>query len=653
LLEGARNDDTHPMPIVFLLSSWATKRQPLTEWLIAELHTKYQIPTGIATSWVEADKVLPLLDGLDEVTAPHRAACIKAINTYRQEHGLLPTVVCCRQADYFALSTPLQLRAAVVVQPLTTEQIESSLTSGGEDLAVLREALHRDADLRTLVSTPLMLNVLIVAYRGASSEQITTTVSPTRMQEQIIASYVQRMLLRRTPSTHYTLQQTIHWLSCLARQMKQQNQTIFYIEQMQPDWLLSPRMLWAYNWWAVTLPNIVIGILVGLTFTAYTNRNFISGILLGGLVGGLLSVKKNMQQPTTASGKAKPIPWQRLLQWLLVGLFVGLIQWRFFGLNTGLTYGLGSILLQIFLVKSNHAQPSSQKLLPAWRIRWQRLIRSSALQNGLLVGSLFWLRLGLVYRPSAGLGYSLSVGLVAGLLSLLLIGKSTTVQLTDKLIWSWTSIGRSLRSLHHIGASLLIATLVSLSVGLSVRQIYSLRLGLSLGLIYGLNYWLLVGLFRGVSSETIADQQRVAPNQGIHSSAYKGLVLGCISALSVGLSVGLSFSLGFNLKTGLIAGLAVGLSAGLLAGLLKGGLVALRHSILRSLLWHADSMPRHYPHFLDYAAEHMLLRKVGGGYIFLHRLLLDYLADLEAKPDADTCLPQEKHSPDTMLIKSM
>jgi hypothetical protein len=33
--------------------------------------------------------------------------------------------------------------------------------------------------------------------------------------------------------------------------------------------------------------------------------------------------------------------------------------------------------------------------------------------------------------------------------------------------------------------------------------------------------------------------------------------------------------------------------------------------------------------FLDHAAERILLRKVGGGYIFVHRMLLEYFANLE------------------------
>src|SRR5262249_1187611 len=119
LLERARQDEAHPIPVVFPLSSWATRRQPLTAWLSSELQPISQISPPLATSWIETDQVLPLLDGLDEVAAPHRTACVEAINTYRQGHGLLPTVVCSRQSDYLVLSTRLLLRTAVIVQPLT------------------------------------------------------------------------------------------------------------------------------------------------------------------------------------------------------------------------------------------------------------------------------------------------------------------------------------------------------------------------------------------------------------------------------------------------------------------------------------------------------------------------------------------------------
>ena len=67
------------------------------------------------------------------------------------------------------------------------------------------------------------------------------------------------------------------------------------------------------------------------------------------------------------------------------------------------------------------------------------------------------------------------------------------------------------------------------------------------------------------------------------------------------------------------------------------------------MLWRNGSLPWDCVSFLDYAAERILLRKVGGGYIFLHRLLLDYFADLETKPgEASPGVgKQERRQPET------
>jgi hypothetical protein len=36
--------------------------------------------------------------------------------------------------------------------------------------------------------------------------------------------------------------------------------------------------------------------------------------------------------------------------------------------------------------------------------------------------------------------------------------------------------------------------------------------------------------------------------------------------------------------------------------------------------------PRDYVRFLDYSVELVLMRKAGNGYVFLHRMLLEYFA---------------------------
>ncbi|MEP0877194.1 hypothetical protein NDA00_15385 [Funiculus sociatus GB2-M2] len=66
-----------------------------------------------------------------------------------------------------------------------------------------------------------------------------------------------------------------------------------------------------------------------------------------------------------------------------------------------------------------------------------------------------------------------------------------------------------------------------------------------------------------------------------------------------------------------------GLSFGVAAG---GGEACIKHFVLRVILYCSGSIPWNYARFLDYATERIFLQKVGGGYIFVHRLLLEHFA---------------------------
>ncbi|PSO79721.1 MAG: NACHT domain-containing protein, partial [Cyanobacteria bacterium QS_5_48_63] len=68
-----------------------------------------------------------------------------------------------------------------------------------------------------------------------------------------------------------------------------------------------------------------------------------------------------------------------------------------------------------------------------------------------------------------------------------------------------------------------------------------------------------------------------------------------------------------------------GIRNGLLIGLVAGA-ACIQHFVLRALLWRQGVVPWNYARFLDYATERCFLQKVGGGYIFVHRLLLEHFA---------------------------
>jgi hypothetical protein len=283
LLDLAKSDETFPMPVVFNLSSWAVKRQPFTDWLIEELNTNYQVPRKLGQAWVDADQVLPLLDGLDEVALAYRAACVDAINAFRQEHGLLPVVVCSRSANYLALKQRLLLGSAVVVQPLTRQQIDEYLSSVGEPREAVRAALRDDLVFQELATTPLFLNVLTLALHGVSAKDFVAADSLEDRRRRLFDDYVMAMLQRRRPEIRYNIQQTLSWLRWLARQLVHNHQTEFYIERLQIDWLSKTLSRWVY----LAISGLLGGLVTGLFF------GLVAGLVFGpffGLVAGLTTV---------------------------------------------------------------------------------------------------------------------------------------------------------------------------------------------------------------------------------------------------------------------------------------------------------------------------------------------------------------------------
>jgi DNA polymerase III delta prime subunit len=313
LLDRAQTSENAPIPVVFNLSSWAERRLALSDWLVEELSMRYEVPRRLGQSWVSEDRLLLLLDGLDEVASAARKECIAAINSYRQTHPDVQVVVCSRSTEYLNQPTQLRLHTAVVIQPLTQEQIDTYLESAGEQAGALREALRQDADLRELATTPLMLTILLFAYKGTSPDKISELTSLDAKREQLFASYVQHMLKRRGASKRYQPEQITHWLTYLARQMKQQNQTVFYLEQMQPDWLPKKWQRYVYR-------ALAGGISGGL-----------SGGLIGVAVGVLFSVIFVFSS-AYFSFLANPIPWSTITAGLVIGLIIGQILGSLIGL---------------------------------------------------------------------------------------------------------------------------------------------------------------------------------------------------------------------------------------------------------------------------------------------------------------------------------
>jgi hypothetical protein len=194
LLLRAEADPGRPVPVVFHLSTWADPGRRLADWLADELAAKYVIPRKVGQCWLSEGRLLPLLDGLDEVRAEVRAACVGAINAFLQE-SFTGAVICCRLNEYLELPVRLALNGAVRLQPLGREQVLNFLAAAGERLAALHHLLQRDSAMLMEARSPLMLSLMVQTYQdlpvGALETESADSLAARRRQ--LMASYVARM----------------------------------------------------------------------------------------------------------------------------------------------------------------------------------------------------------------------------------------------------------------------------------------------------------------------------------------------------------------------------------------------------------------------------------------------------------------------------
>jgi adenylate kinase family enzyme len=529
LITRTEEDLSQLIPVVFNLSSWASERQPIADWLIGELNTKYQVSKKLGKAWIEEQQQLLLLDGLDEVKAERREACVHALNQFMQEHGQTEMVVCSRIRDYEALSVRLKLQGAIYIQSLTPEQINQYLERAGEQLEAVKTLVQEDTALQELAKSPLTLSVMTLAYQGILIEDLPKTGSLEERRKHLFNAYIERMFQRRGTAQGYSKAQAIHWLIWLAQRISKESQTIFLIERMQPTWLQTKVQKTTY-----LIANILIS---SSTF---------------GLISGLIS-----------------------------------------GLITGLMYELINWLVS----------------------RW-----SDRLFDGLFLG---------FDRSFGDLLPALNLGVISGLIFGLGSGFSKRkIKTVELLKWSWKKSSRSLILGVSFGAAFgLIVVLVIWFIRWLIEgwptpsATYDLISGLFIGLIGGLIY----GLTDGLKGSQI--EAKTIPNQGIRRSAMNAGVVG-LNAGFVGLVGGWVLTLARLVSDAWLFGLIVGLNVGLISG---GGAACIQHFTLRLILYRNGFIPWNYARFLDYATDRIFLQKVGGGYIFIHSLLLEHFAQMEVE----------------------
>jgi len=645
LIARAEQDNDRRIPVVLNLSSWASEKQPIAKWIVEELNSKYQVNRKIGQRWVEKQELLLLMDGLDEIRdLKDRNACVIALNTFQQEQAT-EMVVCCRIKDYEQMGNRLKLKSALVLQPLSLNQIDFYLNQLKADLKVLKTMLIQDATLQELAPSPLLLNIMVLAYQGIEIADIPVSTINSNRKKQLFDDYINRMfqgsrLVAYHPSyqsqekQRYSRKSAMHWLIWIAKQQTfRYFQTIWLIEKMQPHGLSD-----------VEVSFYIIGIVVIYGLFGYLIKGLI-GCLISWLIILIIVLLKGFNLMTEENQFSYQEFIERARYWMAIGLIVGLI----WGVALGCVFLIFSkitlinILVNVlFFIIVTGGIFGLIGGLQDKKIRYQKQcikeVLITAFNIVIKAFKIFGLALATqtIYyiegkNPLADFlvnnGLRIDMHFFRAKMSNISIRQQILlIKSVESIKWSWWQFEINFRTWMFIGLrlGLLLALFfgffgVLLFIGFSSSSspfgLTTITIGVGYVLIsiisLGLGFGLVGGIMSGLVCKEI--EAKNYPNQGIKKSAINALIfiiVGCLVGWLVGLTnLGLFFGLAF--------------------GTFFGGLAFIQHLVLRLILFITWRIPLNYAKFLDWASDKLFLQKVGGGYIFIHRSLMEHFAEME------------------------
>ena len=306
LLERAEQDADAPLPVVLHLAAWKrsdrkksgwswfgrSKPEPqkLEDWVIEELQNSpviegltgeyrdYRVPGAVAQSWLDEQRLVLLLDGLDEVVPEQREGCVKAIHEFRQAYSLVEMVVCCRVTDYRKLKANLQFQQELIIQPLTLQQIQDCLQKTTANLSAIKNILPNEI-LQGIANCPFTLWILSRAYKDESAGQLPSIPTDERIKF-LLDLYIYQQLkppkeyIRyqrediRLPNFQNQQEAQLTWIKRLAKNLNKN----FSIHQIDIFWFIknSKNTAWHQKTW------VAINILLILALAVTVNMHFLS-----------------------------------------------------------------------------------------------------------------------------------------------------------------------------------------------------------------------------------------------------------------------------------------------------------------------------------------------------------------------------------------
>lgn len=295
LIISAEKHPNAPIPVLLNLATWQGENQEILDWLMAQIKWKYNIPDKVTRNWLENQSLSLLIDGFDQISPELSEQCLAAINQLSLKFQPRDLVICSSFEAYKNCHNKFRLNAAVLLQPLSTNQIKDYLLEARS--RELWQNIQDEPNLLNLAETPLMLTMMTLAYEEILIASWRRITSETGRQKYLLNAYIRHQLGKEISHKWYSRnreplpEQTRRWLAWLANRMEAENCQEFSIEKFKPTWLENNGEFQTYQLIFKLISVLFWGFTFGFIFTLVLGlyEGLISGAI-GGLIGGLFGL---------------------------------------------------------------------------------------------------------------------------------------------------------------------------------------------------------------------------------------------------------------------------------------------------------------------------------------------------------------------------
>lgn len=445
-----------PVPVIFSLGSWNPTTRSLRGWLAEQLINTYPVlaerngsQTTMAEQLLVTGRIMPVLDGFDEIPEGLRADAIVGINAgLRAGDRLLLTS---RPEEYAAAvlaGDVLTAAAVVLLKDLTAEDVRSylPLTTRKTSISAAKwkPVLDRAYDssgfpaLADVLSTPLMVTLARTIFSDSNADpaELLDFTSVAELEERLLAGFVPAVYSRarhdNPPCRAEDAHRHLAFLATHLQRLSTYDLAWWQLVTALPRTafgLGGGLVIGLMTWLGLGLPGM-LGAWTGDGRTAWLAASVVVAVFWGLAGCILIGVGLHMHPPSPRRMKLRIAGrlgefghdisdglrnWRSMvwfLVWSVNGAVFGLASSVFLdseagvadGFVVGLLVGIGTgLVASIDYALTERAEPT-ETISPAELLNTDR---ATALRQGSIIGigwaTVWWLTIWFTFEPAFGL----------------------------------------------------------------------------------------------------------------------------------------------------------------------------------------------------------------------------------------------------------